>query len=137
MGIQPSNISQAPPATDQANAAVQGAFTGTGVSPSFVPWGPFNVVFGGSGGPNGNWNATIRLERSFDGGVTWYICGVGGGGQQAIYNTVNQDVSFVASEPEKGVAYRLNCSAYTSGTINYRLSTTGGAALSLAVGIGS
>ncbi len=120
----PAAVSQTPPAGDQANAVVSRSFTGTGQSPSFLVWGTFNVVFGGSGGPNGNWNATIRIERSFDGGTTWYVAGVGGGGQQAIYNTANQDVSVTVDEPEKGVLYRLNCSAWTSGTINFRVSTT-------------
>lgn len=120
----PAAVTQTPPAGDQANAVVKGQFTGTAQSGSFLAWGSFNVVFGGSSGPNGSWNATIRLERSFDGGTTWYVAGVGGAGQQAIYNTPNQDVSVVVIEPEQGVLYRLNCSAYTSGTINYRMSTT-------------
>jgi hypothetical protein len=36
-------------------------------------------------------------------------------------------------EPEKGVLYRLNCIAFTSGTINYRISTTGQAGTTLNV----
>lgn len=134
MGIPNPNVSQTPPARDQANAVVSGQFTGTGTSGYFLVWGPFNVLVYGSGGPNGNWNATVRLERCFDGGTTWVVCGIGGAGQQAVWSTPNQDVSVVAGEPERGVLYRLNCTVYTSGTINYRLSTSGGAALSLAVG---
>lgn len=130
----PVAVSQACAAGDLANACVSGSFTGTGQSGSFTAWGNFNVAFGGSSGPNGSWNATIRIERSFDGGTTWYVAGVGGGGQQAIYNTPNQDVSVVVSEPERGVLYRLDCSAYTSGTINYRISTTAGGTLSASPG---
>lgn len=115
--------------SDQANACITGTFTGTGQSSSILAWGPVNVAVYGSGGPNGNWNATVRIERSFDGGTTWIVAGVGGGGQQASYNTPNQDVSVVYTEPERGVLYRLNCTSYTSGTINYRMSTTGSAAL--------
>lgn len=122
----PGTVIQTPPAHDQANAVVSGSFTATGQSGSFMAWGKFNVVFGGASGPNGSWNATVRIERSFDGGTTWYIVGVGGSGTQAIYSTANQDVSVVVDEPELGVLYRLNCSAYASGTINYRVSTTGG-----------
>lgn len=128
-GIQ-GTVSQTPPAGDQANAVMSGTFTTTGQSASFTAWGDFNILIYGSGGPNGNWNATVRLERSFDGGTTWLVAGIGGAGQQAIYNTPNQDVSVVAFEAERGVLYRLNCTAYTSGTINYRLSTTGGSATS-------
>ena len=131
MGIASSTANQqAIPAGDQANAVVSGTFTGTGVSASFMPLGTFNMIIGGSGGPNGNWSATVRLERSFDEGTTWYVCGdPGGTNGQAVYSTANVDVSRVAGEPERGVLYRLNCSAYTSGTINYRLSQSGGGAL--------
>ena len=124
-----------PPPGDQANAVVSGSFSATGQSAPFVFWGPFNLVLYGNSGPNGNWNGTVRLERSFDGGTTWIVCGVGGSGAQAVWSSsgTGSDVSVVVGEPEKGVAYRLNCTAFSSGPINYRLSTTGAAALSLAV----
>lgn len=126
----PAAVSQTPPAGDQANAVVAGQFTGTGQSASILIWGQFNVVVYGASGPNGNWNATVRLERSFDGGATWIVAGVGGGGQQASWNTPNQDVSVVVSEPEMGMLYRLNCPVYASGTIKYRMSTNSGSASS-------
>lgn len=78
------------------------------------------------------WNGLMSLERSFDGGQTFFTCGVGGGGSGAIYTgstQVNTPVSIAASEPERGVFYRFNCSSYTSGTINYRLSASGLAAM--------
>lgn len=123
------------PAGDLANAVLTGTFAAaaTGQSAAFMCHGPFNVVFGGAGGPNGNWNGSIQLERSFDGGTTWYVCGVGGGGAQAIYATNNQDVSFVVGECERGVLYRLNCTVHVSGVVNYRFSTSGAAAMSLAI----
>lgn len=120
----PATTSQAPGSGDQATDVKAGTFTATGQSTSILAWGSFNVVFGGTSGPNGSYTATIRLERSFDGGTTWYVVGVGGTGAQAVYSTPNQDVSVVFTEPEKGVLYRLNCTAYTSGTIAYRISTT-------------
>ncbi len=64
---------------------------------------------------------TVQLEKSYDGGNTWLVAGVGGGGQQAVY-TAGTAVGFVVSEPETDVLYRVNCPAYTSGVINYRLS---------------
>ncbi len=131
MGI-PAAVSQAPPAHDLANAVVQGSFTIAGQSASFMPWGPFNVFIYGPTPPNGVWAGTIRLERSFDGGTNWFVCGIGGDGTQAIWTT-GTDVSFVAGEPERGMLYRLNCTVFTTGPIGYRMSASGGAAMSLAV----
>ena len=137
MGVTPTTVSQAPTTSgDLANAVISGQFTVAGApafSGVFVARGPFNVVFGGTGGPNGNWNGSIQLERSFDGGTTWFICGIGGSGQQAIWNTNNQDVSIIVSEPEQGVAYRLHNTSMVSGTVSYRISTTGSAARSESV----
>jgi len=77
-------------------------------------------------------NATVQLERSFDGGATYVPCNLGSGGILAQWTT--GPVSLTFGEPEKNVLYRLNCLAYDTGTINYRISQTGGAAESLAVG---
>jgi hypothetical protein len=101
---------------------------GTAITLAFPPgFTNANVVTGTDNAAvfiNGTYTATIQIERSFDGGATWQICGIGGGGQQAIYTNLGT-VSVVAGEPEEGVLYRLNCPAYTSGTILYRISTTG------------
>ena len=88
-----------------------------------------NATFTGAGV---TFNATVQLERSFDGGATWIVCNEGMSGVLAQWNT--GPVSLTFGEPEKNVLYRLNCVAYTSGTINYRISQTGGAAESLAIG---
>jgi hypothetical protein len=72
------------------------------------------------------WSGTVQLERTFDGGNTWVVCNIGGAGTLAQF-TAGTPVSIVFGEPEKNVLYRLNCTAYTSGTINYRLSETAGA----------
>ena len=79
------------------------------------------------------WSGTVQIERSFDGGSTWIVCNQGGGGTLASYNS-GTPVSMVFGEPEKNVLYRPNCIAYTSGRINYRVSQTGGANESLAIG---
>lgn len=53
---------------------------------------------------------TVALQRSFDGGTTW--------------RTVEQytsDTEKVGEAPEN-IQYRLNCTAYTSGTIEGRIS---------------
>lgn len=78
------------------------------------------------------YSGTINIERSFDGGSTFLLCNVGGSGQFAQY-TAGTPISLSFGDPERNVAYRLNCTAYTSGTCAYRFSTTGGAAVSLAV----
>lgn len=77
-------------------------------------------------------SATVQLERSFDGGQTWLVANTGGSGTLAQY-TAGTHVQATFGEPEQGALYRLNCPAYTSGTINYRISTTGAAGLSLAI----
>jgi hypothetical protein len=76
--------------------------------------------------------ATVQIERSMDGGSTWVVCNVGGDGVLAQFTT--GPVSLTFGEPEKEVLYRWNCIAYASGTLNYRISQTGGAAESLAIG---
>lgn len=78
-------------------------------------------------------DATVQIERSFDGGATFLACNIGGNGQVASYVDLTT-VQLTFGEPEKNVLYRLNCLEYTAGTINYRFSQTGGAAESLAIG---
>lgn len=137
MGIPSAAVSQQPPAGDRANAVVQGQFTvaqialGAASSAIFMPWGPFNLVLYGGAAPNTAWTGSAQLERSFDAGVSWQVCGIGGGGQQAVWAT-GTDVSVVVGEPELGVIYRLRCTVLSVGVLNYRLSMSGGAAMSLA-----
>jgi hypothetical protein len=78
-------------------------------------------------------SGTFQVERCFDGGLTWLPCNAGGGGTLASYSA-GTPVSLAFGEPEKNVLYRVNVLAYTSGTINYRISQTGGATESLAIG---
>ena len=75
---------------------------------------------------------TVQLERCFD-GRTWLPCNIGATGTLASWNA-GTPVSLTFGEPEKNVLYRVNCLAYTSGNINYRVSQTGGANESLAIG---
>lgn len=83
-----------------------------------------------------SYSGQVQLERSFDGGKTWIVCNIGGSGTLAQYPSTagtGYPVSLTFGEPERVMLYRLNCISYTSGVINYRLSTTGAAALSLSV----
>lgn len=102
-------------------APLIGSFGAIGLSASFQPimrersWGQFNLALTGTA------VATVQLERSFDGGATW--CQIYAGGTQLkvwSYNSTN--LSEGAEECERGVLYRFNCTAFTSGTLNYRLS---------------
>lgn len=89
-----------------------------------------NAAFTGAGVI---WTGSVQIERSFDGGLTYVICNVGGAGTLAQFNA-GTPVSVTFGEPEKNVLYRLNCTVLTGGNINYRISQTGGAAESLAIG---
>jgi len=97
---------------------LSGTFSGTGESDAVLVRGACNITlkFGGA-------VATVRLEKSFDGGSTWFTVSK---------NTVPEDASFtdsvsaVIEEHEGGVLYRWNCSAYTSGAVIYRIGKADG-----------
>lgn len=80
-----------------------------------------------------SYSGSIQLERSFDGGATWLVCNIGTGGTLAQW-AYGTPVSLTFGEPEREVLYRLNCTALTTGPINYRISQTGTGAESLAIG---
>jgi hypothetical protein len=63
--------------------------------------------------------ATGRLERSFDGGTTWIPVSKDSSGADASFTA---PCGITGYEPEDGVLYSFNCSAYTSGTMNVRIS---------------
>jgi hypothetical protein len=92
-----------------------------------------NAIFTGA---TVSYSGTINVEYSFDGGATWLVGNVGGSGTLAQYST-GTPVRLAFGEPERQVLYRLNCVAYTpvsNLTLNYRISATGAAAESLAIG---
>ena len=82
-------------------------FTGIGATDKTVSLiGPFNLsvdMYSGSG--------TIQLQRSFDNGTTWKTT-----------DKYTASVEDVGESVENSVRWRLNCSAYTSGTITARIS---------------
>lgn len=98
------------------NKTLTGTFTGTGQSSTLAVSGKFNVLITDGVG-------TVAIERSFDSGSNWYVISKNTNGDAASYTTASGE-AFNGSieEPEDGVIYRLNCTAYTSGTIVYRIS---------------
>jgi len=99
--------------TEQANAVFTAAVSATGQTNLGVMLGYYNLFL------YGTFTATAQLERSFDGGTTWIAVSLDTSGDPASYSG---PVSLTGFEPEKGVYYRINCTAYTSGTLNVRLS---------------
>jgi hypothetical protein len=106
-----------PGGQEQATATMAGVFTATGAGSA--------LLAPNTGGQRlnvsvwGTFSATAQIERSFDGGTTWLPVSRDVVGTVAVFTA-----SFTTQvvETESGVLYRLNCTAYTSGTANYRLS---------------
>jgi hypothetical protein len=113
-----------------------GTFSSPNGTFAFAPGQSTSGVFAGADatatftGAAINFSGTVQLERSFNGGATWIVASIAQSGTLAQW-TAGTPVSTAFSESEKQVLYRLNCIAYTSGTINYRLSQTGVSALSV------
>src|SRR5690348_6986569 len=93
---------------------VTGSLSATGAGSAFDPslnTAQFNLTL------SGTFSATLVLERKFPDDANWYpITALG----NPISFTAPLSETFEECEP--GVTYRINCTAYTSGTINYRLS---------------
>ena len=101
---------------EQASSLLAGSFTAIGVDGTTIAMsGAFN--FWASGG-----NGTVVLEASFDGGNTWAQAPASDSGSLVSVVTGSANGLFRVNEPEPGVLYRAHCTAFTSGTINYRIS---------------
>lgn len=99
-----------------ANSRVEGVITGTGATSAveFKDGGGNILLDFGSGA------GTVAIEKSFDGGTTWYTASKDATPTAAIYT---QSINGVIDEREQGVFYRFNCTAFTSGSIPFRLSS--------------
>jgi hypothetical protein len=98
---------------DTARGRVVGTFAATGNSGDVVVNGALNVSIWGT------FVGTVKPRRSFDGGTTWlYVSKPDLTGDI----TITSPASFQLFEFEDGVLYDLECTAYTSGPVNYRLS---------------
>lgn len=103
--------------TDTASAGgnlISGSFSATGQSQPATIYGTMNVSIWGS------FTGSVQLERSFDGGTTWLPCSAAMSGTVLAFTAAYSGYPW--SEVEHQVAYRLNCTSLSSGTINYRVS---------------
>ncbi|HXA22761.1 MAG TPA: hypothetical protein VNW90_10700 [Acetobacteraceae bacterium] len=92
---------------------IAGTFGATGQSPAAIAYGSFNVSLWGT------FVGSAQLERTFDGGTTWLPVSGNTAGAVLAWTV---PFSGTWTEVEHTVGYRLNCTAYTSGTVNYRIS---------------
>lgn len=105
-----------PSAADLATLVVSGTLSATGAGSTILaPTGAtvLNVSAWGT------FSGTVQVERSFDGGTTWLPLSRDVVGSAASFTA---PFSLQVRETESGVLYRLNCTAYSSGPISYRLS---------------
>lgn len=103
------------------STAVAGSFTATGVSAPFTPIAgrAFNIaLWAAATTPAAMLGGTVYLERSTDGGTT-FLPVTAAGIQLGTWTAV---ASEAWSEDQVGVQYKLVCSAFSSGPINYRIS---------------
>lgn len=103
--------------SDAGNTVLSGTFTATGQSLGTPVNGRAHVQIDGGVG-------TVQIERSVDEAVSWDVLSKNSDGAAASYTTAS-DVAFngFIDEPMFGVLYRFNCTAFTSGTIVYRLAS--------------
>lgn len=92
---------------------VAGTFTAPGTSPTIKLRGGFNTALWGT------FVGTVDLEQSYDNGTTWLPVSIDGTGTPNSY-TGPHNIAWV--QPERDVLSRFNCTAFTSGPINYRIS---------------
>lgn len=98
--------------SSQGIAVLTGTFSGTGQSTTQVLWGVFNLFI------YGTFSGSVQLERSWDTGVTWVPVSASQLGTTAAYT---YPISLSFQEIEPGMLYRLNCTSFSSGPIQYRI----------------
>lgn len=107
-----------------STAQMTQSFSGTGTG-TFTPSGATgvaiqgwaNLTLGGTS-PVG----TLKLEKSYDNGSSWFDVSQDVAGTLAAWALNSTEVSVQFYEPELNVLFRVNCTAYTSGTLTSRIS---------------
>lgn len=125
--VSGNNITPATPGTVQLSANATASSPVAGAAFSFAVTGNAILTTGADSTATFTgavaYSATVEIERSFDGGSTWLpYCWAASATQAKV--TGGAAFTTAVFEPELQVLYRVNCTAYTSGTINYRLSAT-------------
>ncbi len=98
------------------------ASAGTSVATAFL--GGFNAALSAEA-----FVGTVRFEKSYDGGTTWITVAQDAAGTAASYalNWASAtSMNLAMCEVEPSVYWRVRCTAFTSGTLTYRLSQGGG-----------
>lgn len=90
------------------------AITATGAESSIKCGGTWRLI------THGTWTATIRIEKSTDGGSTWTMLREFSSADDFNANTYGTEDMSDYAEP---FLVRINCTAYTSGTCNINLTT--------------
>lgn len=112
---QPVDSTGAPQFGSSGKAPVTGTFTATGQSALFQA-SVGRAIWVKLTGP---FVATVQVERCSDGtSATAQVLTIGGTAYAVFTVPVQEPVS---SEDDAGVAYRLNCTAFTSGTVTYSI----------------
>lgn len=117
--------------TEAANTVVTGTLTATaavgvgnasstGSSTSTGFYGALNLAVWGSA-----FVGTFQIEKTYDDGTTWVPVALDVAGTVASYAlniAAATGFNVTLFEVEHGVNWRVRCTAFTSGTLNYRLS---------------
>jgi hypothetical protein len=91
--------------------AYTGALTGTGPGSSVKCGGTWRLI------THGTWTGKIRVEKSTDGGANWTVIRTFSSADDLNQNTYGEE------SEDKPFLVRVNCTAYTGGTINVDLTT--------------
>lgn len=99
---------------EEASSIITGSFSATGSSPGAAFFkGGINIALWGT------FVATVQVERSFDGGANFMPVERDTNGTNLTFSSPD---SVIAEEVESAVIWRLTCTNYTSGQVNYRVS---------------
>lgn len=102
---------------DQANAILQGTITATATA----ALGPFQVLGDFNFAAWGTTGATVKMQKTFDGGVTYIDALLNTGSVAAVVGAG----AIQLHESERGVSYIANCTVFGTGTLNLRFSASG------------
>lgn len=106
----------------QYSSSVTGAITTTAVGAVYTVQTPAGKDF--ALGISGTFNATVQVERNRNNGLGWVVVSAdptNATGGPAVYTSAGTlfGADFNIFEPVLGTQFRVNCTAFTSGTINF------------------